>query len=447
MAIILKKMNKILLIIKREYLSRVRKKIFIIMSVLGPVLMASLFFIPILLSGIEDDDIKTILVKDESGRFTEALANEKKLEFTFADNSDVKNLKKTFVGKYYALLVIPENPEKENVEIFSEGQPDINTKMYISSKIEAKLRSDKLKELGIEEELVNSVNPDIHIQTIKISKDGSEKISSTEVAIAIGFIAGLMIYMFIFIYGAMVMRGVIEEKTNRVVEILISSVKPFQLMMGKITGIALVALTQFAIWIILGVGIVVVAQSFMVDSFSDPQQLTEQMIQNEQISSEIQNLDNNNQMITEVFTSLTNLPIGMIIFSFMFYFAGGYLLYASLFAGIGGAVDNEADTQQFMLPLTVPLILSMMVAQVIVQDPDGPVAFWFSVIPFTSPVVMMLRIPYGVPGWELALSMIALILTFIGTTWMAGKIYRIGILIYGKKFSYKDLWKWLTFKG
>lgn len=400
-----------------------------------------------LLSGIEDDDIKNILVKDESGRFTENLKNEKNLEFTVADNSDVNELKKTFVGNYYALLVIPENPEENNVEIFSEGQPDISTKSYISSKIEAKLRSDKLKELGIKEELVNSVDPDIHIQTIKIKDDGSEAISSTEVAIAIGFIAGLMIYMFIFIYGAMVMRGVIEEKANRVVEILISSVKPFQLMMGKIVGIALVALTQFAIWIVLGIGIVVVAQVFMGDSLTDTNQLTEQMVGTEQINSELQKLEGKNQMIAEVFASLTNLPIGMIIFSFMFYFVGGYLLYASLFAGIGGAVDNEADTQQFMLPLTVPLILSMMVAQVIVQDPDGPVAFWFSVIPFTSPVVMMLRIPYGVPGWELAISMIALILTFIGTTWIAGKIYRIGILIYGKKFSYKDLWKWLTFKG
>jgi ABC-2 type transport system permease protein len=387
------------------------------------------------------------LVKDESGRFTENLKNEKNLEFTVADNSDVNELKKTFVGNYYALLVIPENPEENNVEIFSEGQPDISTKSYISSKIEAKLRSDKLKELGIKEELVNSVDPDIHIQTIKIKDDGSEAISSTEVAIAIGFIAGLMIYMFIFIYGAMVMRGVIEEKANRVVEILISSVKPFQLMMGKIVGIALVALTQFAIWIVLGIGIVVVAQVFMGDSLTDTNQLTEQMVGTEQINSELQKLEGKNQMIAEVFASLTNLPIGMIIFSFMFYFVGGYLLYASLFAGIGGAVDNEADTQQFMLPLTVPLILSMMVAQVIVQDPDGPVAFWFSVIPFTSPVVMMLRIPYGVPGWELAISMIALILTFIGTTWIAGKIYRIGILIYGKKFSYKDLWKWLTFKG
>ncbi|MBN1250738.1 MAG: ABC transporter permease [Bacteroidales bacterium] len=440
-------MNKILLIIKREYLTRVRKKIFIIMSILGPVLMASLFFIPVLLSGIKDDNIKNIIVKDESGKFTESLKNEKNLNFTFAENTDLQELKKTFSNNFYALLVIPENPEKDNVEIFSEGQPDMNTKMYISSKIEAKIRTDKLKELGIEEEIVNSVNPDIHIQTIKIKSDGSEELSSTEVAIAIGFISGLLIYMFIFMYGAMVMRGVIEEKTNRVVEILISSVKPFQLMMGKIIGIALVALTQFFLWIVLGIAIVSVAQSVMGNSFSESQQLTEQMMPNNQISDEMQSIDNKSQMINEIFTSLSNLPIGMIIFSFVFYFIGGYLLYASLFAGIGGAVDNEADTQQFMLPLTVPLILSMMVAQVIIQDPEGPVAFWFSVIPFTSPVVMMLRVPFGVPAWELALSMGALIVTFIASTWMAGKIYRIGILVYGKKFSYKDLWLWLRFKG
>jgi len=441
-------MNKILLIIKREYLSRVRKKIFIIMSILGPILMASLVFIPVLFAGIEDNDVKNILVKDDSGRFTEILENEKKLEFTFAEKSNVDTLKKTFIGSYYALLVIPKNPEKNNVKIFSEGQLDINTKMYISSKIEAKLRTDKLKELGIEEELVNSVDPNIHIKTIKIQEDGSEAISSTEVGIVIGFAAGFMIYMFIFIYGAMVMRGVIEEKANRVVEILISSVKPFQLMMGKIIGIALVALTQFVIWIVLGAGIVIAAQVFIGDSFIGTEQLTEQVAETEQMSSELQKLEGKSEMITEVMTSLSNLSVGMIIFSFIFYFIGGYLLYASLFAAIGGAVDNEADTQQFMLPLTVPLILTIMVAQVIVKTPDSPVAFWFSMIPFTSPIAMMLRIPSGnVPGWELALSMIALILTFIATTWMAGKIYRIGILIYGKKFSYKDLWKWITFKG
>ena len=445
--IIKKKMNKILLVIQREYLSRVRKKIFLIMSILGPVLMAALVFIPILILQIDESEVKNILVKDESGKFIKVLENEDGLTFTFAEDSNIDTLKKTFIGSYFALLIIPENPEKANVEIFSETQPDIKTKNYINSKIEAKLRSDKLKELGIEEELVNSVNPNVYIKTIKIQEDGSEKISSTEVTLGIGFLGGFMIYMFIFIYGAMVMRGVIEEKANRVVEILISSLKPFQLMMGKIIGIALVALTQFAIWIVLGIGIMIGAQVFMGDAFTNTKQLTEQVGATEQIGAELEKMSDKSEMITEVMTSLSNLPIGMILFSFIFYFIGGYLLYASLFAAIGAAVDNEADTQQFMLPLTVPLIVTIMVAQVIVQTPDSNVAFWFSVIPFTSPIAMMLRVPYGVPVWELSLSMISLILTFIATTWMAGKIYRIGILIYGKKFSYKDLWKWLTFKG
>lgn len=442
-------MKKILLIIKREYLTRVRKKTFIILTLLAPALMAAMVGIIVFITQLENDQIRTILVKDSSERFKNSLSDSKNIRFTFTLIENIESVKHVFNdGNYYALLIIPENPEKENIELLSENQSDINIKMYISSRIEEKIRSDKLKELGINVETIDAIKPNVHIRTIKIKPDGSEEISSTEAALAIGYVSAFLIYMFIFIYGAMVMRGVIEEKTNRVVEILISSVKPFQLMMGKIIGIALVALTQFILWLVLGFLIISITQTIIGgNTLPDSSQLTEQMIQGTNLPGDMQNINNDNQILNDVFKALWNLPIVLIIFSFIFYFVGGYLLYASLFAGIGGAVDNEADTQQFMLPLTIPLILALMVAQAIIQNPEGPAAFWFSMVPLTSPVIMMLRIPYGVPAWEIVLSMGILVISFIGSTWVAAKIYRIGILVYGKKFSYKDLWKWIWFNG
>ncbi len=442
-------MNKILLIIRREYITRVKKKTFIILTLLGPVLMAALVSISVYVTQLESEQIRNILVKDESGRFKDNLTDSKNIDFTFTLIENIESVKHVFYsGKYYALLIITEDPENKNIELLSENQSDINTKMYISSRIEEKIRSDKLKELGINMETIDAIKPNVHIRTIKIKPDGSEELSSTEAALAIGYISAFLIYMFIFIYGAMVMRGVIEEKTNRVVEILISSVKPFQLMMGKIIGIALVALTQFLLWVVLGFVIISITQTLIgTNAVPDTNQLTEQMMQGTNLPDEMQNINGDNQVLNDVLQSIMNLPITLIIFSFIFYFIGGYLLYASLFAGIGGAVDNEADTQQFMLPLTIPLILALVVAQAIIQNPEGPAAFWFSVVPLTSPVIMMLRIPYGVPTWEIILSMSTLIITFIGSTWVAAKIYRIGILVYGKKFSYKDLWKWLRFNG
>ena len=442
-------MNKILLIIQREYLSRVRKKTFIILTLLAPVLMAGFMAIIAYVSTLENDELRNIMVKDASGKFENSLKNSKNLEFTFVNELDIEKAKKVFSeGAYYALLSIPENPEKGDIELISENQVDLSTKSYINNRIEEKIRSDKLKEIGVDAKTIDAINPDVHIRTIKLKQDGSEELSSTEAALAIGYIAAFLIYMFIFIYGAMVMRGVIEEKTNRVVEILISSVKPFQLMMGKIVGIALVALTQFVLWLVLGFFIITAGQSFVGGQSSpDTKQLTEQMVQNPDVAGKLQNMESDNQIFNDVMRAVLNLPIMLIIFAFIFYFIGGYLLYASLFAAIGGAVDNEADTQQFMLPLTLPLILSLVLAQAIIQNPEGPVAFWFSIVPLTSPVIMMLRIPYGVPAWELILSMALLAATFVGSTWVAAKIYRIGILVYGKKFSYKDLWKWIRFNG
>lgn len=440
-------MSKIGLIIKREYLTRVRKKSFIIMSILGPVLMAALIVVPVILTTMAPDNEKKIAVADYTGTFKDIFKEQEQLKFNYINLDSVESLKSNFSKSgYYALLVLPDSANGKNVQLLSDVQPDINTKMSISRAIEGKLRSEKLKEIGIDEDKLNAIETDVNIKTIKINSDGSEEISSTEVIMGIGFITGLIIYMFIFIYGAQVMRGVLEEKTNRVVEILVSSVKPFQLMMGKIIGVAMVALTQVALWVILSTVIISVVLP-LVGADNIKPEMTEQMVQGTNMPQEMQNINNGDDFLSEAMSTFTNLPIGELLFSFVFFFIGGYLLYASLFAAIGGAVDNETDTQQFMLPITVPLILSIVMAQVVIQNPNGAVAFWFSIIPFTSPVIMLLRIPFGVPGWELALSMVLLIATFIGTTWLAGKIYRVGILMYGKKVSYKEIWKWLRYSG
>lgn len=440
-------MSKISLIIKREYQTRVRKKSFIIMSILGPVLMAALFVVPVLLMQMGDDESKSIAIADYTNSFEKAFESSDELKFSFIDKDSVDAIKSNFENSgYYALLILPDSANGENVQLLSDVQPDINTKTSIKASIKKKLRSDRLVELGIDESKLDSVETNVNIKTIKIKSDGSEEISSTEVIMGIGFITGFIIYMFIFIYGAQVMRGVLEEKTNRVVEVLVSSVKPFQLMMGKIVGVALVALTQFALWIVLTMVIVSIVQPLIGMDKMQPE-MTQQMMQGVNVPTEMQNGDTGNDFLGEVITTFSNLPVGQLLFSFFFFFIGGYLLYASLFAAIGGAVDNETDTQQFMLPITIPLILSIVMAQVVIQNPNGAVAFWFSIIPFTSPVIMLLRIPFGVPGWELALSMVLLIATFIGTTWLAGKIYRVGILMYGKKITYKEIWKWIKYSN
>ena len=438
-------MSKIGQIIRREYLTRVRKKSFIIMSILGPVLMAAIFVVPVVLANMDSDQDKVVAVADYSNQFKNSFKNKEKLKFEFIPTDSVEKLKLNFENsKYYALLILPDSVQSNNIELLSNMQADINTKMYINSMIEAKLRSEKLIKLGIDESKLKSIDVNLNIKTIKIKSDGSEEISSTEVIMFIGFIGALIIYMFIFIYGAQVMRGVIEEKTNRVVEILVSSVRPFQLMMGKILGIALVALTQFALWIVLTTSIIAVVKTAMPGSklTKNP---TEQMVQTTNGSTDLQTMNTKGDFISDALSTLANLPFGAMVFGFIFYFLGGYLLYASLFAAIGSAVDNETDTQQFMLPLTVPLILAIAMAQFIIQNPNGPVAFWFSIIPFTSPIVMLMRIPFGIPFWQLALSMFLLVATFLGTTWLAGKIFRIGILMYGKKVNYKELWKWLKY--
>ena len=280
-----------------------------------------------------------------------------------------------------------------------------------------------------------------------------EKGTSTGIAMALAYILGFLMYMLVFIFGAQVMRGVIEEKTSRVVEVIISSVKPVQLMMGKIIGIALVGLTQFLIWIFLTVGIVTVLKTTILPktgvteiSQSMPQNL---MAGNPQVAGSAKTAEMSPQLaeFSKMFDSAMNQPWGLIIICFIFYFVTGYLLYASVFAAIGSAVDNETETQQFMLPVTIPIILGLMVAMGTMQNPESPLSFWCSMIPLTSPIVMMARIPFGVPYWQIAISMVIMLVTFAAFVWMAAKVYRTGILMYGKKTSWKEMWKWLRYSG
>jgi len=420
-------MRKIWLIIKREYLVRVRKKAFIVMTIVGPLLMAALMIVPTYLAN-ETQELRTIAIEEDGFEFTNQIEDTDFLHFSKIPTEEAILLKNDFSeSNYYALLYI----EGDNFTLYSNQQISLTVSKAIENQLEQIIEHQKLKAAGIDLTILSESQSTVHITTKIITEDGSTTNSKAEASMGIGFICGILIYIFIFMYGTMVMRGVIEEKTSRIVEVIISSVKPFQLMMGKILGVALVGLTQFALWILLTIAIASVAELMFMDSSSMTSELnsTQQSI----LLSELSNL-----------TGGINLM--QILVSFIFYFLAGYLMYSSLFAAVGSAVDAEADTQQFVLPITIPLILAFILIQPIMENPDGPLAFWMSIIPFTSPVIMMVRLPFGVATWELALSMSILILSFVLTTYLAGKIYRTGILMYGKKTSYKELWKWLSYK-
>jgi ABC-2 type transport system permease protein len=454
-------MNKISVIIKREYVTRVRKKSFIIMTLLAPLLMAALFVVPALVMTNQDKDFKKIAVIEEtSDLFRNVIPNTKDAEFVYLQNTKVDDLKKTFeqAGYYGILYLSPELVNVPNaIQLISKKQPPIGLLDHISSSLEKEIERQKLLAYKIEnlDEILKNINTRVSIQTIKIDDSGAVKETSTGISMALAYIGGFLMYMLVFIFGSQVMRGVIEEKTSRVVEVIISSVKPVQLMMGKIIGIALVGLTQFLIWIMLTFGIVMVVKSSLVPKDA-LKEMTQNMPQN-LMSSNTPQVSANGEMtnaasnfspeFTKIFSNALNQPWGLIIICFIFYFVTGYLLYASVFAAIGSAVDNETETQQFMLPVTIPIILALFVAMGTMQNPESSLSFWFSMIPLTSPIVMMARIPFGVPYWQIAVSMFIMLITFMAFVWMAAKIYRTGILMYGKKTSWKEMWKWLRYSG
>ena len=436
-------MSKTTLIIKREFMTRVKKRSFLIMTILGPLLFAGLIIAPALLANMEDD-AKTVLIVDEPALLLGEDGNDS-YKFTNLNPNqfDVESAKEFFKeSQFDALLYIRSGDMgditwiKDHTAIYGKGDISLGMQKYIENLMENKIMEQKMLLEGIDPEVVAQSRVSVNLLTFSIDEEG-EKASATPVKMIVGYMAGFMIYFFIFFYTAQVMRGVIEEKTNRIVEVIISSVKPFQLMLGKVLGIGSVGLLQFLIWVVLSGVIYTVAGATILKDQLNPEAMAGQqgMEQAMEISQSMEIM----QMVETI-----NFPL--VLGGFLFFFIGGYMLYAALFAAVGSAVDNETDSQQFMLPVTIPLILAIVVTARVIESPDSALAFWFSIIPLTSPIIMMVRLPFGVPVWELALSATLLIVGFIGATYMAGRIYRIGILMYGKKPSWKELYKWMTYR-
>jgi ABC-2 type transport system permease protein len=452
-------MNKISVIIKREYITRVRKKSFLIMTILAPLLMASLFvLLPVLMSTQKGEHKKIAVIEDNSDLFKGVIKSTQDAEYIYLDNTKVEDLKKTFVkdGYYGILYISPELVNTPNaVYLISVKQPPISLLEHIESALKKEIERQKLLTYKIEnlDEIIKTIQTSVSVQTKKLDESGNETRTSTGIAMALAYINAFIMYMLVFIFGAQVMRGVIEEKTSRVVEVIISSVKPIQLMMGKIIGIAFVGLTQFLIWIFLTIAAVTVLKTTILPK-TNPTEISQTITQNlmsadqqAAITTKTESVSPQLAEFSRLFDSAMNQPWGLIIICFIFYFITGYLLYASVFAAIGSAVDNETETQQFMLPVTIPIILGLMVAMGTMQNPESPLSFWFSMIPLTSPIVMVARLPFGVPYWQIALSMAIMLVTFGAFVWMAAKVYRTGILMYGKKTSWKEMWKWLRYSG
>ena len=425
-------MNKLFLIIKREYLSRVRKKSFIIMTLLTPLFMIGVFVIPMLLASSSED--KTTIAIIDNNKFNEfRLTSSLNLEYTYLNELNLEQHKTTLIETYDFLLHIPKIDSiqqiESSIEVYSVNQMSLSIKQNVENQIDKKLTNIYLLQSGINPDQIKKSQSKSRIKTYVVDEQGENTKGNSEASFGIGLVGGFLIYIFIFMYGTMVMRSVIEEKTNRIIEIIISSVKPFELMLGKIISVAFVGLSQFAMWIILGFVFLLIANGFISTDI------------------DVMNLNTNEAVLSsEIGSSLMALPIKSLLFVFLIYFLGGYLLYGSLFAAIGSASDQETDSQQFIVPITIPLIVSFVLVQVVIDSPHGGLAYWLSMIPFTSPIIMIARIPFGVPLHELLLSMSLLIGGFLLTTWVAAKIYRVGILMYGKKISYKELWKWLKYK-
>lgn len=435
-------MNHLSLILKREYLNKVRNKSFIIMTFLSPLILVGIFTLVAYLSNINNDKVRTISILDESQLFVNNFTDTESIEYKPLENislNEAKTLAET--SEYYGLLYIPKTKTidelKNKITFYSEDSPSLTIMSDIEDAIEKKVNTEKLLEAGINAQKIEDLRIKINTNLETYAGQETSKLGSG-LKLIFGGAAGYLLFMFIIIYGNMIMRSVIEEKTSRIIEVIISSVKPVKLLLGKIFGTTLAGITQFMAWIVLiGLFSVVVTSVLGIDpsTVQSPQQ---QMLE--------ANGDSVNQIVMEVIHEINSLPIANLIIMFVLFFIGGYLLYASLYAAIGAAVDSETDTQQFMMPILMPLILAVYVGFfTVIDNPHGTVSQVFSFIPFTSPVVMLMRIPFGVPIWQQIVSVIILFATFMGTVWFAAKIYRVGILMYGKKPSYKEIVKWLKY--
>lgn len=437
--------NKIFIVIGREYLTRVRKKTFILLTLLMPFLMAVLCAAPILLGMVKDSEQKTIAIVDETGHYASAFHDTE--QFHFVPVSQMQDEYRGENSEMAAVLHITDDlcTHPEAATIYSHEEVQIDLRRAIEIVLSDQIRRDKLSAYDIPQldTIIDDVQADFSVQTVKWGKDGEETISSSDIATGVGFLFTMFIYMFVMSYGGMVMSGVTEEKTNRIMEVMVSSVRPFQLMMGKIIGVLLVGLTQMLIWGVMLVIILGVTGVFMTDqtTVTSAMQTATASPDIATAGSDIMQQALNNDLTR----ALAALPVVEIVVMFLLYFLGGYLLYASIFAGCGAAVDNQEDSSQFMMPVIILMIFGLYAAMGSMENTNGPLAFWTSLIPFTSPIVMMLRIPLGVPLWQELLSLVILYATAIGFVWIGARIYRIGILMYGKKPSFRELWKWLRY--
>ena len=436
---------KIGIIIEREYLTRVKKRSFLLITFLAPLFFAALMFLPALLMENSDkfDQKRTIAVRDESTMFVGKFESTDFNTFIYIDNDldEAKTMVKE--GVYDGVLYIPGTmlTVPTNAEIYSIKQIPMSVTSHIRSSMKNVVEHQKLLASGIDPDIVKASATTINVQSIRMSDtDDQEKKSFGEFEFLLGMALCLVIYFVILLFGQSVMRGVIEEKTNRIIEVIISSVKPFELMMGKIIGIALVGLTHFLLWAIMTIIISSVAATFLPtqDIVSTGTVMSEQI-------AEMAEASNTNEGLQEVFEVINSINFKDILWCFLLYFIGGYFLYSAMFAAIGAAVDNETDTQQFATPITLLLIIPMICSGLIANAPDSSLSLWMSMIPFTSPAAMMLRIPYGVPIWQIVVSLSILFITFIIFTWLAAKVYRTGILMYGKKVSWKEIFKWIKY--
>lgn len=441
-------MNKIWLIMQREFLNRVQKKSFLVATILVPLIFPAVIAVMgfILMKQEKSAGVSVIEVLDESGKMN--FENSKKFEFVSVSGT-IEQAKITYnESDHFALLYIPafDISKPEGMVLYTKENPSVRKIGDLENILEGKIHDLKLEQFNIDKETLKGLKTSVSLKSVSLSKSGEEKDSNTGMLYILGFILGVLIYMFVLIYGMQIMLGVIEEKTSKIVEVIVSSVRPFQLMMGKILGIASVGLLQFFIWALLISVLSTAAMSLF--GLNMPQQEAMEQVMNQVDDPEMAEAMQSNQKVMNIMKSVSEIPYTYIVFNFAFYFLGGYLLYGALFAAVGSAVDSQQEAQQFTFPITLPLIIAYFgLFMFILNDPHSTASFWFSIIPFTSPVAMVGRLGYDPPLWQLILSQVLLIGGFIFTTWIAGRIYRVGILMHGTKVNYKVLAKWFMMKG
>ena len=437
-------MNHLPLIIKREYLTKVKNKSFIVMTFLSPIIMIGLASLVAYLSQINNDKERTILVLDKSSMVQDVFTNEDHVTYNILENISLKDAEELVKqSEAYGLLYINKLNDIDSIsgqiKFFSKESPSLSVISNLESKIDKKIEYLKLQKKGVDVKMIDAAKTNVSILQESFKGEKTSKTDSV-VKLVFGGLAGYLLFMFIIIYGNMIMRSVIEEKTSRIIEVIISSVKPIQLMLGKIIGTSLAGITQFVAWLLIGGVLLFVISTVFGFDVGQMQSANQEMMHSAMNNSEM------TMQIHDLLASFYHLPIANLIIAFILFFIGGYLLYSSLYAAIGAAVDNETDTQQFIFPILMPLMLAVYVGFfTVIEDPHGTVSAVFSFIPFTSPIVMLMRIPFGVPLWQQIVSLLILLGTFMLAVWFAAKIYRVGILMYGKKPSYKEIIKWIKY--